>query len=245
MKSISVIVALIVLVSARSAITSAKSSVQVRSKSESFAAARAAEKTEVEWINGPQFRSTGQSQTSLATMEMVDSESGTGDIIQTKQAEKAMFMLKSAITQIKGDIMRKSSDLRSEADWVAAVKGVMIQFELKVNKTKAAITDKKTKLKRLLKKKRQLENLLLQIKLEMKLAEARKDMSHLTTALRGVALKKSNFNTNKKQVQQTVDQIKAEIKTLNGGTLPDSILQSEKEAEGSSAEAAAATSSAE
>lgn len=150
MKSISVIVALIVLVSARSAITSAKSSVQVRSKSESFAAARAAEKTEVEWINGPQFRSTGQSQTSLATMEMVDSESGTGDIIQTKQAEKAMFMLKSAITQIKGDIMRKSSDLRSEADWVAAVKGVMIQFELKVNKTKAAITDKKNQIEKTL-----------------------------------------------------------------------------------------------
>lgn len=244
MKFVSVIVALIVVVSAKSTIKSTKSAIQTTHKIESTAKAHSASKTEVEWINGPQFRSTGGSRATLATLEMVDaaSEAGAGDIIQTQQAERAMFMLKSAITQIKGDIMRKSSDLRSEAEWVAAVKQVMIQFETKVNKTKAAIADKKTKLKKLLKKKRQLENLLLQLKLEMKLTEARKDMSHLQTALRGVALKKDNFNTNKKQVQQTVDQIKNELKALNGGTLPETATQIDQaqslEAGGASGEAA-------
>lgn len=165
---------------------------------------------------------------------MVDMQTGggSGDVIQTEQAAASLFRLKSAITQIKGDIMRKSSDLRSEADWVAAVKQIVNQFQDKVNRTKAAIVDKKTRLKTLLKKKRGLENLLLQLKLEEKLSEAKHDMSTLQTALRGVSQKKNNFNTNKIQVQQTVDQIKAELMALNGGILPADL------AAGGSAEAA-------
>lgn len=183
-------------------------------------------KVAVEWIqNTPQFRS----RTSLATVEMVDSGAttyeGMGDAVQASAEEKALFKLKSAIIQIKGDIVRKVGDLRSEANWVSEVKVITTQFREKITKTKAAIQDKKILLKALLKKKRQLENLLLQLKLQAKLNEAKTDLGSLQTALRSVAEKKATFAINSQEVQKTVDEITSEIKLLNGGVMPTSGTQ--------------------
>lgn len=178
----------------------------------------------VEWDNGPSFR---QKKTSLATVEMVDNNvlgaqlENSGDIHQSQETAKMMFELKTAITQIVGDIQRKIGDLRSEIDWVGAVKNVMLDFHTKVQMTKDAIKHKKKKLKKLLKKKRQLENLVLQLQLEEKMAEAKRDLSTLNTALRGVQEKKEGFLINHAEVNATVAAITDELKKLNGGTMPD------------------------
>lgn len=208
-------------------------------KVQTEAHAKAAAQTEIEWINVPQFRSsssaasstvvsqTSASEAEASAVEMVDAYQGedsgaaSRDVHDTAEAAYEMFKLRAAIIQIKGDIMRKISDLRSSASWVAAVKIITNQFQMKVNNTRAAIHEKKHKLKKLLKKKRQLENLLLQLRLEAKLDEARTDMASLSSALHGVANKKSRFDKNRQQVQDTVQKIKQQLMILNGGSMPD------------------------
>lgn len=173
--------------------------------------------TSERWITGtPRFRSTNMETVSVDAEQTASAKFGTGD----KALDEELFKLSAAITQIKGDIMRKSSDVRSEADWVGQVKTITTKFRQKVEKVKTHIDIKKQSLKDLLKKKRQMENLLLQTRLEAKLSEAKEDLSSLTTALSTVAMKKDNFAKNQAEVEATVAAINAQIATLKGGAAP-------------------------
>jgi len=109
----------------------------------------------------PRFRETASM--NMGTVAYEDQEIKAAASTAAGGQQEELFKLKSAIIQIKGDIVRKSNDLQGEAQWVAAVKGIITGFKDKITNVKAAITTKKTTLKTLLKKKRQLENLLLQI----------------------------------------------------------------------------------
>jgi chromosome segregation ATPase len=222
----------IVLVMACAAM--AKSQIEATSHSKATTA-----KADVEWVGAlPEFRSM---RATTGTVEFEEERSR--DVVQTDEAQEAMFKLKHAIIQIKGDIARKVDDLQSEMAWVQQVKIIIVNFETKINNTKAAILTKKEKLKTLLKKKRQLENLLLQLKLQTKLMEAGKDMASLKTALRSVAEKKKDFQKNADEVHATVAAITQELMTLNGGALSPEVAQqlaAAASAEGSAEAAGAA-----
>jgi chromosome segregation ATPase len=174
---------------------------------------------------------TPRFKTTLATVEMVDSTVSDQDQLAamtasaSSQEEKDLFKLKSAIIQIKGDIVRKVGDLKAEANWVEKVKVIITGIREKVTNVRAAVERKKVDLKNLLTKKRQLENLLLQLKLKAKLSEAKRDLGSLTSALSSVAEKKATFATTENEVKANVASIVNQLKILNGGVLPNGVSE--------------------
>lgn len=143
---------------------------------------------------------------------------GSGD-----DAQKELVSLMQGIVQIKSDIIRKSGDLQSESQWVASVKQIILQFKSKVLNVRSAMDVKKTQLKTLLHKKRQLENLSLQIELNKKLDEAKTDMKDLKTALKGIDKKKTKFGANEAAVREQVEALTKQLTVLNGGELPEGV----------------------
>lgn len=173
------------------------------------------------WVQ-PRFRAS--SGTTTVAYDDEKEESTTRDFHDTEKEAKEMYKLRQGIIQIEGDIVRKMGDLQSSIQWDNAVKAVILDFKSKVAGVKQSIVTKKTKLKTMLKKKRQLENLLLQIELKQKLVEAKDDMANLKTALHGVSKKKSKFNSNMEEVEDVVKNLTEQLKTLNGGALPEGAL---------------------
>ena len=72
-------------------------------------------------------------------------------------------------------------------------------------------------IKALYKKKKQIENLMLQRKLETKLRDASNDLSTLGTALDSVRTKEDTFQKNKNDVMETIDIIKSQLQKLKTG----------------------------
>lgn len=143
--------------------------------------------------------------------------------------------LEIALEEIKHDIVVKSKQVMEEKAWVSQVREIMQQYELKVQRVEQNINTLRTEVKTLYKKKRQIENLMLQEKLDAKLNDAKADLRTLDNALMHVKNKERSFEKNKQDVATTVSAIKEQLNKLRGlapGTVdPDEEEEAAPEAE--------------
>jgi len=124
--------------------------------------------------------------------------------------------LANALSQLNIDISGASQTVISEDRWIQDVQKVMDQYTKKITNVKADIDSQRANIKKMLKTKRKVENLILQKQLEDKLSEASNDLSTLNSALSQVKTKEQSFTRSSGDVQSTIDSIKSQLSKLQG-----------------------------
>lgn len=168
-------------------------------------------------INSPQQLVTAD------TVSLAQVSETTGD----KGGETAN--LEQGLEEIKQDIVEKSHQVMEEKKWVDQVRSITQEYELKMHRVELNINNLRTQVKGLFTKKKQIENMMLQKKLEVKLKDATSDLTTLNTALNHVKHKANNFQRNKSDVEKTINAIKTQLNRLQGK--PDDAPLDESELE--------------
>jgi len=121
-----------------------------------------------------------------------------------------------ALAAIKQDIMVRNRQLEEEKNWVAEVRKVTEQYNKKVHRVSADVIKTRAEVKALFKKKKQIENLKIQRKLEAKLKDATSDLATLQQALHHVKSKASEFDKTKQEIKKTIYTIHTQLAKLKG-----------------------------
>lgn len=129
--------------------------------------------------------------------------------------------LESALNELKDDIVARSHQVMEEKKWVDQVKTITSEYELKMRRVEVNIANIRGQVKDMFKKKKQIENLMLQEKLQGKLKDATADLTVLQTALSHTKAKANSFARNKQGVVQTIDAIKQQLSKLQGNSDAD------------------------
>jgi uncharacterized protein YukE len=124
--------------------------------------------------------------------------------------------LANALSQLNIDISGASQTVISEDRWIQDVQKVMDQYTKKIANVKADITSQRANIKKMLKTKRKVENLILQKQLEDRLTEAKNDLATLTQAIDGVQTKAKSFTRSSGDVRSTIESIEAQLAQLRG-----------------------------
>jgi len=121
-----------------------------------------------------------------------------------------------ALAAIKQDIMVRNRQLEEEKKWVSEVRKVTEQYNKKVHRVLGDIRKTRSEVKSLFKKKKQIENLKIQRKLEQKLKDATADLATLQQALSHVKSKASEFDKTKNEIKKTIYNIHTQLAKLKG-----------------------------
>jgi len=136
-------------------------------------------------------------------------QSGGGDDDKDKQ-------LKDALQTVKDEIVAKASQIKSEKKWVKEVTKIVQSYVAKTQRVNANIRSLQKEVKDLFRKKKQVENLMVQRRLSQKLSVASKDMSTLETALQNVQKKEKAFSKSKEDITHAINVMQDELKKLRG-----------------------------
>jgi len=121
-----------------------------------------------------------------------------------------------ALAAIKQDIMVRNRQLEEEKKWTTEVRRVIEQYNKKVKRVDADMIKTRAQVKDLFKKKKQIENLKIQKKLEAKLKDATSDLATLQQALHHVKSKASEFDKTKVEIKKTIYSIHTQLAKLKG-----------------------------
>jgi len=141
------------------------------------------------------------------------------DAVQAQQAEQAdpeMVKLDSALEAVKEDIMANSKKIADEKKWVKAVTKITASYEEKVKRVEEHIIVLRKEQKKLFTKKKQLENLKLQRRLESKLRDANDELAALQNSLKNVQLKNEQLNKSHMDLRATIINIENQLAKLKG-----------------------------
>jgi len=139
--------------------------------------------------------------------------------IQAQQAEEAdpdMVKVDSALEAVKEDIMTNSKKIADEKKWVKAVTKITASYEEKVKRVEEHIIVLRKEQKKLFTKKKQIENLKLQRRLEGKLHEANDELTALQTSLKSVEIKNEELNKSHMDLRATIINIENQLAKLKG-----------------------------
>jgi len=121
-----------------------------------------------------------------------------------------------ALSAIKQDIMVRNRQLSEEKKWVKEVRRVIDSYNKKVKRVDVDMKKTRAEVKNLFKKKKQIENLKIQRKLENKLKDATADLTTLQQALHHVKTKASEFDKTKQEIKKTIYGIHTQLAKLKG-----------------------------
>jgi len=141
------------------------------------------------------------------------------EAVQAQQAEEAdpeMVKLDSALEAVKEDIMVNSKKIADEKKWVKAVTKITASYEEKVKRVEEHIIVLRKEQKKLFTKKKQLENLKLQRRLEAKLREANEELTALQESLKHVVMKNEELNKSHMELRATIINIENQLAKLKG-----------------------------
>lgn len=140
----------------------------------------------------------------------------TEDVNEENKDKEGMEQLTEAWKEIKVDIVAKSHQAQDEKKWVDQVKDIIDTYKGKMDRVVGNVGQLRKGIRDLYVKKRQIENLMLQKKLEGKLQDASSDLGTLTKALAHVKGKADTFSMNKENVEDSIKSIKAQLQKLRG-----------------------------
>jgi len=139
--------------------------------------------------------------------------------VQAQQAEEAdpeMVKLDSALEAVKEDIMTNSKKIADEKKWVKAVTKITASYEEKVKRVEEHIIVLRKDQKALFQKKKQIENLKLQRRLEAKLRDANEELTALQESLKNVQVKNEELNKSHMDLRATIITIENQLAKLKG-----------------------------
>eukprot|EP00466_Bigelowiella_natans_P011874 jgi/Bigna1/90118/estExt_fgenesh1_pg.C_620130 len=132
-------------------------------------------------------------------------------------AEQRQSQMKAALADLKDEIVMTVHQIKDEKKWVHDVFKIVEEYNQKIKRVAGNVKYLQKKIQKLLLKKKQIENMILQNKLTAKLKEATKDLRVLNNALENVGTKKQKFEQSKNDVKGTIQSIKQQIEKLQNG----------------------------
>jgi len=134
-----------------------------------------------------------------------------------------------AIGLLDGNIKEKANEIKTEAKWVASVRKAVKAYETKMSRVTLNIKKLKSSMKRLIKKKQQLQNIRIQRRLQKQLRAAAGDLSTLSGALGKVRAKAAEYSSSSKNVKETIGKITNQLKSLKMNQIKSSRQYSPKQ----------------
>jgi len=168
----------------------------------------------------------GSSDEAPAEGETVEAEVGSGGSGDGEAPSK----LELALGAIKEDIMKKSRQVGEEMTWIDEVDKITTAYKEKSKRVSANVEVVRGEVKDLYKKKKQIENLILQKELQAKLGDANEDLGTLEKALGHVKTKEEEFVKTKTNIQDTISGISKQLEKLEGKT-DESVGEKDEEEE--------------
>lgn len=124
--------------------------------------------------------------------------------------------LAEALQTVKDQIVAKANEIKSEKKWVREVTKIIEAYVKKTQRVNANIRKLQHEVKVLFRKKKQIENMIVQRKLEKKLKVAIADLQTIELALKNVEIKKAAFVKSKKSIKETIAAMRTALKKLRG-----------------------------
>jgi len=134
----------------------------------------------------------------------------------SKNEDPEMGKLNLALEAVKEDILATNKQITDERKWVIAVAKIIASYNDKMKRVEAHIIALRKEMKKLYRKKKQIENLKLQKALEAKLKEARDELATLTSSLTHVQKKQGELNKSGRDLKETIAGIQAQLAKLRG-----------------------------
>jgi len=130
--------------------------------------------------------------------------------------------LSDALANVKDQIIFKANEIKSEKRWVREVTKIIQTYIKKTRKVNANIKNLQKEVKVLFRKKKQIENMIVQRKLEKKLKVASQDLTTIKGAIKSVKAKETAFKKSQDDIKNTIGAMKTELKKLRGEAGPGS-----------------------
>jgi chromosome segregation ATPase len=124
--------------------------------------------------------------------------------------------LAEALQTVKDQIVAKANEIKAEKKWVREVTKIIEAYVKKVRRVNANVRRLQQDVKQLFRKKKQIENMIVQRKLEKKLKIAVEDMKTINLAIKNVKIKETAFNKSKTSIQSTISTMKQALSKLRG-----------------------------
>jgi valyl-tRNA synthetase len=124
--------------------------------------------------------------------------------------------LAEALQTVKDQIVTKANEIKAEKKWVREVTKIIEAYVKKTRRVNGNIRKLQNEVKVLFRKKKQIENMIVQRKLEKKLKVALTDLNTINLALKNVKIKESAFNKSKKSIKETINAMQTALKKLRG-----------------------------
>jgi len=126
--------------------------------------------------------------------------------------------LYEALQEIKNQIVYKANSIRDEKKWVDSLAIVLGAYYKKVRRVNEHVKKLVREALILFKKKKQIENMIIQRKLEKQLKLTRMDLEVIHAALQNVMQKDVTFTQNTKDVKSTIGLMEDTLKQIRSGT---------------------------
>jgi len=133
-----------------------------------------------------------------------------------EEEDPEMLKLKQALEAVKEDIVANSKMISDERRWVQAVRKIVLSYEDKMKRVNDHILALRKEQKVLFDKKKQIENLRLQRKLQRKLKKASNELKTLQYSLDHVQQKSHELNAEHANLQSTISKIETQLIKLKG-----------------------------
>jgi len=132
------------------------------------------------------------------------------------ESDPEMIKLNQALEAVKEDIMGNNKQILDENRWMEAVQKITESYQDKMERVTEHVRLLRHEQRQLFEKKKQIENLKLQHKLEKKLTEANDEMSTLRATLDKVQSKSHELHTSHSSLQKTIVDIQEQLAKLQG-----------------------------
>jgi len=133
-----------------------------------------------------------------------------------EDADPAMIKLNQALEAVKEDIMGNNKQITDEGKWMEAVQKINEAYQEKLQRVNEHVRMLRHDQRALFEKKKQIENLKLQHRLEKKLAEANDEMSALRGTLEKIGKKSHELHMSHSSLQKTMIDIQTQLDKLQG-----------------------------
>jgi len=130
--------------------------------------------------------------------------------------KKPTTKLDLALAAVKEEIMVRAKELHLEKDWTKKVAGLIDEYQQKLQKVSSNIVQLRTQTKALLRKKKQIQNVMVQNKLRAKLKLATADLNRLQKQMEHIAGKENEFAETEKSLKDTMNALKNSLYKLRG-----------------------------
>jgi chromosome segregation ATPase len=124
--------------------------------------------------------------------------------------------LSDALQNVKDQIVYKANEVKREKRWVREVTKIVETYIKKSRRVNANVRNLQNEIKILFRKKKQIENMIVQRKLETKLKVANTDLTTIRAAIKSVKEKEAAFKKSKTDIKQTIGAMEKELSKLRG-----------------------------